>query len=498
MAALARCRTLHEIAVIMLVLTEFGETTEHADLAERFDLHEAVLTAKDARTYQRHCEELGGEPLADEEITELEQARQELLTRFGTDYKESYGWASGVGGLRRPNFAQLEKLVKVAHLRGHYSWASHEIHADARGDQLNVFERGDVLHRQTGPMPSDLAEPATWAPASLELCMQTLLYSTDDVSPLEMLGTKALRHLIADAKLAKPRRRPTTRQGLSAAEVTGLADAVTAGGRDTVLDTLLFRLHLETACRRGGALALREEDIEPTTCLIQLREKNDSVRWQPASPTLIASLLAHRQHRGNGKPTPNPCCATTTATRSTTASATDSPGSPPATSPPTGYATPHSPGSNATTAPPSPAATQATPTAAATTSPPPTPVNPTRWPPHRHPPVVSPRSPSSPHSHDRTPHTTVQPTHTRTTPTADHDRDDAQTRRHRTAADHRNRRPLRQGPGTQTAPRPELAPRTDHHGTTTRPSDHHRTRERQSAPNRYPPTKCSSPQASAT
>lgn len=200
MAALARCRTLHEIAVIMLVLTDFGETTGHADLAERFYLHERVLIARDARIYQEHCEELGDEPLADEEIAELEQALQELLTRFDSDYKDSYGWASGVGGLRRPNFAQLEKLVKVAHLRGHYSWASHEIHADARGDQLNVFERGEVLHRQTGPMLSDLAEPAIWALASLELCMRALLYSTDEVSPLEMLGSKALQHLIADAK----------------------------------------------------------------------------------------------------------------------------------------------------------------------------------------------------------------------------------------------------------------------------------------------------------
>lgn len=109
MAALARCRTLHEIAVIMLVLTEFGETEEHADLAERFYLHERVLTAKDAKTYQEHCEQLGGEPLADEAIAELDQARRELLARFGTDYKDSYGWASGVDGLRRPNFAQLEK-----------------------------------------------------------------------------------------------------------------------------------------------------------------------------------------------------------------------------------------------------------------------------------------------------------------------------------------------------------------------------------------------------
>ena len=75
------------------------------------------------------------------------------------------------------------------------------------------------------------------------------------------------------ARVPKPRRRPTTRHALTTNEVTALADAVTTGGHDAVLDTLLFRLHLETACRRGGALALREDDIEPTTCLIQLRER---------------------------------------------------------------------------------------------------------------------------------------------------------------------------------------------------------------------------------
>lgn len=108
------------------------------------------------------------------------------------------------------------------------------------------------------------------------------------------------------AKVAKPRRRPTTRQGLTAAEVTALANALPTSGQDAVLDTLLFRLHLETACRRGGALALREDDIEPTSCLIRLREKNSTIRWQPASPTLITSLLQHRHHRGNDKPTNEP------------------------------------------------------------------------------------------------------------------------------------------------------------------------------------------------
>ncbi|MCA1708037.1 MAG: DUF5677 domain-containing protein [Actinobacteria bacterium] len=199
MAALARCRTLHEIAVIMMVLSEFGETEEHADLAERFLLHDAVQSWKDAKTYQKHCAALGGDPLGVDEMSELEQARQVLLTRFGPEYRHDYGWAAGLAGLKQLTFIKLEELAKVAHLRGHYSWASHEIHADSKGWRLNVFEQGDVLYKQTGAMHFGMAEPASWALLSLQQCMGTLLFSTDDVSPMEMLGFKALQHLIDEA-----------------------------------------------------------------------------------------------------------------------------------------------------------------------------------------------------------------------------------------------------------------------------------------------------------
>jgi integrase/recombinase XerC len=63
------------------------------------------------------------------------------------------------------------------------------------------------------------------------------------------------------------------------------------------LDTLLLRLHTETACRRGGALALRPQDLDPDQCLVLLREKGETVRWQPVSPTLMACLVRHGQDR---------------------------------------------------------------------------------------------------------------------------------------------------------------------------------------------------------
>ena len=51
-----------------------------------------------------------------------------------------------------------------------------------------------------------------------------------------------------------------------------ICQAAADGSDDPELDTLL-RLHTETACRRGGALALRPDDLDSGQCLIRLREK---------------------------------------------------------------------------------------------------------------------------------------------------------------------------------------------------------------------------------
>ncbi|MEV0704262.1 site-specific integrase [Saccharopolyspora sp. NPDC050389] len=77
---------------------------------------------------------------------------------------------------------------------------------------------------------------------------------------------------------------------------------VATTGNDPILDSLLLRLHVESACRRGGALALRPRDLDREQCLIFLREKGGTVRWQPVSPTLMAHLVAHADQRGPQDP----------------------------------------------------------------------------------------------------------------------------------------------------------------------------------------------------
>ena len=98
-------------------------------------------------------------------------------------------------------------------------------------------------------------------------------------------------------KVDKPRRLPSTRRAVTDGRLAEICQAAATGGDDPELDTLLLRLHTETACRRGGALALRPDDLDPGQCLIRLREKGETVRWQPVSPTLMARLAEHGQER---------------------------------------------------------------------------------------------------------------------------------------------------------------------------------------------------------
>jgi integrase/recombinase XerC len=98
-------------------------------------------------------------------------------------------------------------------------------------------------------------------------------------------------------KVDKPRRLPSTRRALDGAQLAEINRVVTTTGNDPELDTLILRLHTETACRRGGALAIRPQDLDVGQCLVLLREKGETFRWQPVSPTLMAALVQHAEER---------------------------------------------------------------------------------------------------------------------------------------------------------------------------------------------------------
>jgi integrase len=85
-------------------------------------------------------------------------------------------------------------------------------------------------------------------------------------------------------KVGKPRRLPTPRRAIGQARLAEINEVAAGAGDDPGLDSLLVRLHVETACRRGGALALRPRDLDTDQCLIFLREKGGTCRGSRSHP----------------------------------------------------------------------------------------------------------------------------------------------------------------------------------------------------------------------
>jgi site-specific recombinase XerC len=102
------------------------------------------------------------------------------------------------------------------------------------------------------------------------------------------------------ATVNKPRRLPSNRYALNRQQLAEINSVAATTGNDPSLDCLLLRLHSETACRRGGALALRPADLNTELCVVRLCEKGETERDQPVSPTLMRALVHHVEQRGSG------------------------------------------------------------------------------------------------------------------------------------------------------------------------------------------------------
>jgi integrase len=109
---------------------------------------------------------------------------------------------------------------------------------------------------------------------------------------------RAIADGLIDYKASPARRVAKPRRALTAWELEEINTTARISGNDTILDTLLIRLHTETACRRGGALGIRLEDLDSDRCLVKLREQGSTVRWQPITPALATCLVDHAAARG--------------------------------------------------------------------------------------------------------------------------------------------------------------------------------------------------------
>lgn len=170
LGALARWRTLHELAVVACILGEGDQT-----LAERYLLHALVESHKDAQHFAVAQPHLNEEPLDPEEVEELARTREELIARFGKTFGYEWGWAAEiVANPQHVTFKELETIAGIAHMRPYYRWSSHNVHAGSKGSHLNQVDFYGSPTILTGPTNRGLTDPGHSTLISLVLITCTL------------------------------------------------------------------------------------------------------------------------------------------------------------------------------------------------------------------------------------------------------------------------------------------------------------------------------------
>jgi hypothetical protein len=128
--AMARCRTLHEIAVVSFFIQKHGDET-----AERYLAHDAIESWRAAVDFNKHARALKMTRYTKAQMVRFEVARDEVLARFTSSFDGHYGWAAHImkkDGKPHRTFGDLEEST-LPHLRPYYQFASHNVHAKSKG-----------------------------------------------------------------------------------------------------------------------------------------------------------------------------------------------------------------------------------------------------------------------------------------------------------------------------------------------------------------------------
>lgn len=174
--ALARQRTLHELAVVAYFICEHGN-----EVAERYLLHEVVESKKAAEQYQKYCTRLGYELFDPDEIADFQTQYDALCNRFGDAFKTTYGWAAQALNKKRPTIEDIERAVQLDHMRPNYRMASHGIHPNPKGIAFNLGNISPQKVMLAGPSNAGLADPGHATLISLLQCTAVLLGTRPDI-----------------------------------------------------------------------------------------------------------------------------------------------------------------------------------------------------------------------------------------------------------------------------------------------------------------------------
>lgn len=127
--ALARWRSLHEMAVYAAFLRKHGPET-----AERYVRHRHIKDHEDSAPLDKLLAANGGVPFSEPEKRTISDLREKLRGRYGEDFHGGFGWAKkALGKTGRVSFEDLQESAGLSNMEFFYRVASHQVHPTWKG-----------------------------------------------------------------------------------------------------------------------------------------------------------------------------------------------------------------------------------------------------------------------------------------------------------------------------------------------------------------------------
>lgn len=187
--ALTQWRTLYEISVYCFIIKQYGQ-----DIAEKFMLHEIIDTYRLSKSYEKSYNKLGHKPISKKKLEEIENKYNEVLDRFGKEFKNNYGWALDNVIKKNDNskFYKLAKKSGLEHLYPYYIMACHNVHAGAKSLRFKLgliksYPESKVI--LAGPSNYGLADPGQLSAISIHQITTCLLTTKPTMENLISLAT---------------------------------------------------------------------------------------------------------------------------------------------------------------------------------------------------------------------------------------------------------------------------------------------------------------------
>lgn len=203
-AALSRWRSLHELTVTAIFIAQCEKIVALRYLAN-FDFQ----ARRAAKQYNFYAERAKLKPFSVQELEDMDRRCAIAFEAVGEELKGEWDWAKPGLSQVKPNFAEVEKVVKMDHWRPRYKWASQHIHSGHRPSE-NVLGASEAKQpvMLVGRSNSGFVDPLHMTAISLMQITSTFLLkdpNIDRVVYAKILATlsDSVGQLAVEAELKK-------------------------------------------------------------------------------------------------------------------------------------------------------------------------------------------------------------------------------------------------------------------------------------------------------